>query len=354
MKTITFLLPSGALRPVGGIKVAYEYGNRLVKDGFRVIFVYPAYLKTERLKSKDLLKSVFRYLLMLFKGFSGKKWFNLDPRITHLLVPSLRKGFVPDTYYYVATSVDTAYYLEKYNIPIENKLYLIQDFEDWGVTTEYVTNSYLFGFKNIVISNWLAKKVSEVGASFHLIPNGFDFEYFKYDIPVEKKDRFKISMLYHNDKRKGCEYGMEALRLVKNEYPQLKAMFFGVPERPKDLPEWIEYYQTPDRETHNRIYNECSINLAPSLQEGWGLTVGEAMICGEAIICTDTLGFQEMVKDGENGFIVPIKSPELLAAKIIQLLNDDQLRQQMAQKAITAIQKFRWEESYLHFKKLFD
>lgn len=44
------------------------------------------------------------------------------------------------------------------------------------------------------------------------------------------------------------------------------------------MPGWIEYYRQPDRDTHNRIYNSSSIYLASSLQKGWGLTVGEAMI----------------------------------------------------------------------------
>ena len=60
------------------------------------------------------------------------------------------------------------------------------------------------------------------------------------------------------------------------------------------MPGWMEYYRQPDHDTHNRIYNSSSIYLASSLQEGWGLTVGEAMIYGNAIVCTDTLGFQEV------------------------------------------------------------
>lgn len=49
------------------------------------------------------------------------------------------------------------------------------------------------------------------------------------------------------------------------------------------MPGWMEYYRQPDRDTHNRIYNSSSIYLASSLQEGWGLTVGEAAPIAEPI-----------------------------------------------------------------------
>lgn len=351
-KSITFLMPSIGVKPVGGFKVVFEYANRLANDGFDVHIAYSASLYFKTLSLRKKFRRIIAYFYWLIIGYSGKKWFKLEPSIKHHFVFSLNERHVPKTDLYVATAVQTADYLKSYNLDINNKFYLIQDFENWGVSDKFVYDTYRFGLKNIVISKWLEKKVTDSGAKCTLIPNGFDFNYFTYNIPIEQKEQFKVSMLYHNDKRKGCKYGIEALKLVKSKYPQLKAMFFGTPKRPIDLPDWIEYFQMPDRDTHNRIYNECAINLAPSLQEGWGLTVGEAMMCGEAIVCTDTLGFQEMVVDGENGFIVPSHSAESLAEKLELLLSNNELRQKIAQKALDDIQKFRWENSYRKFKEL--
>ncbi len=154
-------------------------------------------------------------------------------------------------------------------------------------------------------------------------------------------------MLYHYQERKGCVYGLKALKIVKERYPQLKAVFFGTPKRPSDLPDWISYYQCPDKETHNRIYNNSAIYLAPSLQEGWGLTVGEAMICGAVPVCTDTLGFHEMVTDGENGFIVPVKDVEKMAKRIILLIENDSLRFKLAHESVKTMSRFSWKESFI-------
>jgi glycosyltransferase involved in cell wall biosynthesis len=231
---------------------------------------------------------------------------------------------------------------------------LIQDFENWGVTEENVYDTYNYGFKNIVISKWLADRVHRCGAECTIIPNGFDFSYFTLRTPIENRNRYSISMLYHLNERKGCADGMDAVCFVKKKYPQLVVTFFGVPERPKDLPEWIEYYQQPDKDTHNRIYNESSIYLAPSRQEGWGLTVGEAMICGAAVVCTDTQGFKEMVVDGVNGLISPVSDSKKLADNIIKLLEDDRLRQELALAGNKSIQKFSWTRSYALLRNMIE
>lgn len=196
-----------------------------------------------------------------------------------------------------------------------------------------------------MISDWLAKEVRKAGAECEIVKNGFDFDYFHLSKPIESRDPLRISMLYHSSEQKGCIYGLEALYLVKNRFPGLRAILFGVPPRPDGLPEWIEYYHCPDRPTHNAIYNNSSIYMAPSLQEGWGLPVGEAMICGNAIVCTDTQGFQEMVADGQEGFIVPAKNPRALANAMITLIENPDLRISMAHKGIKAVAPMTWDKS---------
>jgi glycosyltransferase involved in cell wall biosynthesis len=274
--------------------------------------------------------------------------------VTEKLVFSLNYRNITKADVYIATAVRTAMSLKSNDKKMLKILYMIQGFENWGVTDEKVYETYNYGFKNIVISNWLAERVRSCGAECTLIPNGFDFNYFSLRKPIEGRDRYRVSMLYHSGKRKGCDDGIKALLIVKKKYPQLTAAFFGVPERPDNLPEWIEYYQQPDKETHNNIYNHSAIYLAPSLQEGWGLTVGEAMICGAAVVCTDTLGFKEMVTDGVTGLISPISDPQKLAENMMRLLDDDNLRKQIATAGNTSIQRFTWDKSLETFCELIE
>lgn len=346
-KSIAFLMPGiGGIGPVGGYKVVYEYANMLVKDGYNVTIMYPITLNFKKYDYISKLRVIPHYLKWRIKGISGGSWFNLDNRVKEKLVLSLNYCHVPNNDFYFATSIETAYYLKDYPVNLESKAYLIQGYENWGMTKAEVDASYKFGFKNFTISKWLHDKVAKTGGDSFLLKNGFDFNYFKLSTPIDSRNRYAISMLYHDNEKKGCKYGIEALTKVKEIYPELKATLFGVPERPLNLPIWIQYFQTPDRDLHNKIYNESSIYLAPSLQEGWGLTVGEAMICGAAIICTDTLGFREMVENGRNGIIVPTKDIDSLVDAIIKLISNDKLRISFAKQGNEDIKAFTWDKSY--------
>ena len=52
----------------------------------------------------------------------------------------------------------------------------------------------------------------------------------------------------------------------------------------------------------------------------------EALSSAKPMVVTETGGMPEIIKDGVNGFVVPIKDYEALASRVMQLLSDDQLR----------------------------
>lgn len=344
---VTFLFPHPTLGPTGGYKVAYEYANRLISDGYRVNIVYSGSIFW---KQKDIFHKVtncIRYLQQLLKGYSCRKWFPLDRRVKEVFTFSLNYRHIPKSDIYVATSPYTAMYLKDYPIDSGNKYYFIQDYENWGnVTDEILRQTYHYDLQKIVISTWLEKLMIDENLKCTLIPNGFDFSYFKLSVPIKDKDKFKIAMLYHTMERKGCRYGIEALKIVKNRYPNLIVNMFGVSERPATLPEWFHYFQAPDKEMHNKIYNESAIYVGSSNIEGWGLTIGEAMICGAAVACTDNLGYREMAKDGETALLSPVRDSEALANNIIRLIEDDGLRYRIAENGNRFIRKFTWDASY--------
>lgn len=355
MKKITFLFPSIACHPIGGFKVAYQYANMLANNGHKVTLVYPTFMPKQSdsrlITLLRFFKSIIRHIQCLItKKHSCKNWFNLDNRIKELLTWSLNECFCPESDVYVATSIRTALYLNKYN-KTKQKVYIIQGYEAWGdITDEQVISSYKYGFKNIVISKWLERIVHKCGAQCVLIPNGFDFNYFQKTTEIKKRNKFCITMLYHKQELKGCSDGFKALSIVKAKYPELKVNIFGVPPRPSKLPDWYNYYQQPQKEVLNQIYNEASIFIGTSWYEGWGLTIGEAMICGCAIVCTDNDGYKEMIEDGVTALISPIKDPQSLANNIIKLIENDSLRYELSKRGNKHIKKFNWDNSYKKFK----
>lgn len=352
--SVCFLLPSPGNNPIGGYKVVYEYANRLVEDGFWVFVVYSASIFWSKKSLFHKITNIYRYFEYCIKGYSCRTWFNLDNRVVEKFSWSLNYRHVPHCDRYIATSPYTAFYLNDYTCSSDSKYYLIQGYEDWGPGLRAILHeTYHYDMHKIVISRWLQKFLLDTEQEQStLIYNGFNFDYFRMYVPVENKDKYVVTMLYHSMECKGVEYGLRALAKVKEKYPNLTVNIFGTAPRPDDLPDWYIYYQRPDKDTHNRIYNEAGIFLGTSTSEGWGLTIGEAMICGQAIVCTDNLGYREMAIDGETALVSPIKDAQGLANSIIKLIEDDALRIRIAKNGNQFIQKFTWNESYQKFKQL--
>jgi glycosyltransferase involved in cell wall biosynthesis len=60
----------------------------------------------------------------------------------------------------------------------------------------------------------------------------------------------------------------------------------------------------------------CDVFVLPSIVEGRALVQQEAMACGLPIIVTINAGGDDLIAEGETGFLVPIRSPEAIAEKI--------------------------------------
>jgi len=351
MAIITFLFPGHAKFPCGGNKVVNEHANRLVADGHEVHIVYAGSLFWQQKSAYFKLTNCYRYLERWAKGYSCRGWFPLDRRVKEHFAWSLNYRHVPNSDIYVCTSPYTAMYLKDY--PTGKKFYFIQGYENWGCVTDAILRStYHYPLKKIAISSWLRDIITdEEKESCALVPNGFDMTYFGQRIPPEERQPATVCMLYHQMQRKDCQCGFDALDIVKEKYPMLKVNIFGTPARPSHLPDWYDYYQCPDRETHNRLYNESAIFIGTSQVEGWGLTVGEAMICGAAVACTDNPGYLEMAQDGATALVSPIHDSQRLAANVIRLIEDDEMRIHIAKAGHDFIQQFTWENSYQKFKE---
>lgn len=354
MKSITFLMPPFQKFPIGGFKVVLEYANRLAIDGYHVHIVYADATKYKdglpfKLKMKFLMKHYLFKLKILHRSICI--WFPLDKRVEEHNVFKLKYHYVPKTDIYICTAVVTAPYLNEYPIESSRKFYFIQGYENWRQSDSYVRQTYHFAMNKMVISSWLKDIiVQEEHEKCDIVPNGFDMSEYYLTLPIMSKNKYVISMLNHNDKRKGCSTSFSALNIVKQKYPQLEVNIFGTPARPADLPEWYHYYQSPSKEEHLRINNESAIYVAASEVEGWGLTIGEAMLCGQAVACTDIRGFREMAQDGITALLSPVNDAEALANNIISLIQNDGKRYEIANNGMEFVKTLSIDNSYSLFK----
>jgi len=79
-----------------------------------------------------------------------------------------------------------------------------------------------------------------------------------------------------------------------------------------------------------KMFSENHIVCLPSYREGLPRTLIEAAACGRAIVTTDVPGCREVVRDGDNGLLVPARDGAATAAAVIRLIEDPDLRRAMA------------------------
>src|SRR5215204_1105392 len=87
----------------------------------------------------------------------------------------------------------------------------------------------------------------------------------------------------------------------------------------------------------NALQRHAAVVLQKSTREGFGLTVAEAMWKGAAVIGGDVGGIRHQIKDEWNGFLV--KTSDEAAARIVQVLKDPQLREQLGVRATESVRE---------------
>lgn len=131
--------------------------------------------------------------------------------------------------------------------------------------------------------------------------------------------------------RKGFPYLLEAIRLLRKErevvlclVENVESSMLDILPRFSDVPiEWTKPMGHAELAEHLK---GCHVFALASLEDGFALTVAEALACGLPAVVSEHTGAKDLVTPGVNGEIVPIRDPQALAAAIVacherQLLN---------------------------------
>ena len=176
--------------------------------------------------------------------------------------------------------------------------------------------------------------------------SGVNLSYFTQVPMPEHITFFMLSRLL---KSKGVGEYLEAARIVKKQYPHVTFKLLGkyeyIMQDAMDQ-EYVESFikdgtveRFEETDDVRPYYKMCSVYVLPSYREGTPRTVLEAMAMGRPIITTDTQGCRETVKDGVNGFLVPIKNIQALAEKMIWFIDHPEAIQVMGQQSYQYVLK---------------
>ena len=90
----------------------------------------------------------------------------------------------------------------------------------------------------------------------------------------------------------------------------------------------------------NKLFSVTDIFVMPSLWEGLSLVMLEAMAAGKPMVISDVSGAKEVLNDGTDGLIVPVKDPVAIAEKVNLLINDSNLRSKISKGALARVKDF--------------
>ncbi len=220
-------------------------------------------------------------------------------------------------------------------------------------------------------SELIKKAKAFVDREITLIPNGIDAEHFKQLDLGNSLSLFREQILNtgaypsgHTSSRvqnsvigfvgelrekKGLKTLLSAYALINKQRP-ITLLIVGEIRQGEDKQTFDEFQSSnPDAKTivtgyisHKDLpayYALIDIFVHPSLRDGMPNALLEAMACEKAVVATSVGGASEVIKERENGFIVPVNEAESLSKAIIGLLDDESLRCTLGKAARATIQK---------------
>ncbi|MBW7882360.1 MAG: glycosyltransferase [Caldilineaceae bacterium] len=108
------------------------------------------------------------------------------------------------------------------------------------------------------------------------------------------------------------------------------------------LSDLVAFAGARDQQVLPYYYAAAEMVVMPSHYESFGMVALEAMAMGTPVIASEVGGLAYLVRDGENGFLVPRRDAEALAEHILELLNDRHLRERLSRRAQEYAQQYDW------------
>lgn len=162
---------------------------------------------------------------------------------------------------------------------------------------------------------------------------------------AKSSGRVKVLFAGSLGQRKGLSYLLKAIALLKGGV-ELTLLGRKVTDGCAPLESAVRTHRWLPSLSHGAVLREMrdhDVLVLPSLFEGFGLVILEAMAQGTPVIATDHTGGPDIIEEGRDGFIVPIRSAEAIAEKLDLLARDPERLASMKLAAQKKAQSRRWD-----------
>jgi glycosyltransferase-like protein len=232
----------------------------------------------------------------------------------------------------------------------------------------------------VVSEQWRGILRDEYGVATEVVPNGVDLDRFP---PVEEETlcalrrrvgadgRFLFLSVGGVEPRKGSVHAFRALARLARELdpaPVLAvvgghsfqdytayrdAALASLPALGLTLGADVVLLGTVDEAELGGWYAAADALCFPSVKEGWGLVVLEAMNAGLPVVASDLPVFSEYLVDGESALLPPVADEVALAAAMRRLVTDAALRDRLRTGARAVLPRYTWEASAQRHREIY-
>jgi glycosyltransferase involved in cell wall biosynthesis len=218
----------------------------------------------------------------------------------------------------------------------------------WRNAAEVIANSE--GLRQLALETAPKQPIS-------VIYNGVDTLQFS---PADRQERagdgvLRLLCVSRLTPRKGVGYLLEAVAMLKERYGGGKVRLSIAGEGDEKaalmrkaeelgIQDSVEFAGCVAHDDLPAMYRKADLFVLPSLNEGMSNTVLEAIASGLAVLATDTGGTKELVRDGENGFLVAMKDARDIADKAALFLERPELVRTMGEKSRQTAESMGWTQ----------
>ena len=375
----------------GGVRVVFEYANRLSDRGHDVTILYPTVpprMAEIWMNPKSKATQAVGTLIRLVTR-NEADWFDLNVPIYQIPTLSTKmigyfEDSIPDADITIATAWETAYTVAALSENKGKKGYFVQHYEIWKTwnsdeawdqvesicddSASYplemyevtppgynaqrekaaVERSYELSLDKITISSWLetllrTKFDEEV---IDVVPNSVNHSIF---YPNSNLDSGPCSLLlpYRDASWKGQREVKDIVHEYKNTDVEIHTYGSG---NGSDLPQYVEHHSNISDEELRQLYTSADIFILTAWVEGFGLPPLEAMACKCAVVTTNVGSVSDYAEDGETASIVPPRDSQALVQAIDELVNDREERHKLQKQGYNQVNKYTWEDATAQFE----
>jgi len=204
---------------------------------------------------------------------------------------------------------------------------------------DYITVSSLFARRTFLEKGIPENKIIHV-------PYGVDLSDFKQ---ISKNDNvFRVIFSGGMSLRKGVHYLLQAfseLNLPNSELlligafnDEIKPFFKKYEGKYK----WLGHI--PQKELY-KYYSQGSVFVLNSIEDGFGMVIIQAMACALPVIATTNTGGEDIIRDGKDGFVIPIRDVEKLKEKLVYLYENPEICRKIGESAKQRVSRgFTWDD----------